>query len=148
MQDFIAKAAGQFGISEDKVQGLVGGLLAKFRDDGDDADFNSLAEQVPGLGDMVSSADQAEPAAESGGGLLGGLMGGGGGMGGMLGKAASAVGAGGAMDVMGLVQKSGLDISQAGGLVQSLMGFLKDKVGDDLIANLLDKVPAIKKLLG
>ena len=151
IEQFIAQAAEKFGIDADTTRNLTGQLLAMFRDDGDDEDFNALAEAVPGAAEL---AEGSAPAAkeESGGGLLGGFGGFGGGGGGLLGgladKAAGALGAGGIADMIGKFSGAGLDLDSAGGFVQSLVAFLKDKVGDDLVAKLASKVPGLGSLLG
>ena len=69
-------------------------------------------------------------------------------LGGLLGRAANAVGAGGAVDIAGLFQKAGLDPSQASGYLTSLVDFLKSKVSGGLLERLLDRVPALKSMLG
>jgi len=144
MEEFITSAAARFGISPDKIRALTGGLLKKAKDTGG-ADFDALADQVPGVEQAVDAADDEAPAG-GGGGLLGGLGGGFGG--GLLSRAASAVGAGGAVDIMGLFQKAGLDPSKAGGFASSLVSFLKDKAPAGLVDKVLDKVPALKNLIG
>ncbi len=145
MEEFITSAAEKFGISADKVRSLTGGLLKKAKDHGGD-EFDALAQQVPGVEQAAASADDDDDAPKGGGGLLGGLGGGFGG--GLLSKAASAVGAGGAVDVMGLFQKAGLDPSKAGGYVSSLVGFLKEKAPAGLVDGLLAKVPGLKNFIG
>ncbi len=140
MEEFITSAAAKFGISADKVRSLTGGLLKKAKDHGGD-DFDALAGQVPGVEQAATQADDDDDAPKSGG-LLGGFGGG------LLSKAASAVGAGGAVDVMGLFQKAGLDPSKAGGFVSSLVGFLKEKAPAGLVDGLLAKVPGLKNFIG
>ncbi|MCB9547135.1 MAG: DUF2780 domain-containing protein [Myxococcales bacterium] len=139
MDEFFQQAAARFGISPDAIRSLTGGLLKKVKADGDDGDFEELAAQVPGVDAAVAAADEA-PA--SGGGLGGGMLGG------LLGRAANAVGAGGAVDIAGLFQKAGLDPSQASGYLTSLVDFLKSKVSGGLLERLLDRVPALKSMLG
>lgn len=141
MEEFITQAAARFGISADKVRALTGGLLKKAKDHGGD-DFDALAGQVPGVEQAAAQADDDDAPAGGGGGLFGGLGGG------LLSKAASAVGAGGAVDVMGLFQKAGLDPSKASGFVASLVGFLKEKAPAGLVDGLLAKVPGLKNLVG
>ena len=143
MEEFITSAAAKFGISADKVRALTGGLLKQAKDHGG-GDFDALADQVPGVAQAADQADDDDKPA-GGGGLLGGLGGFGGGL---LSKAASAVGAGGAVDVMGLFQKAGLDPSKAGGFVSSLVGFLKEKAPAGLVDGIVAKVPGLKNFIG
>ena len=72
--------------------------------------------------------------------------GGGGGLGGALGGLAEKVG--GAAGIMGLVEKSGLSMDQAGGFVSSLVAWLKEKAGGGIIEKIVSQVPALKSILG
>lgn len=144
MQEFISMAASKFGLSESSASDLTGGILAKIKDGVSGDDFGALADKIPGLSQLASSGESAEQS--GGGGLLGGLGGALGGGGGLLGGLAEK--AGGAMGIMGLIEKSGLDASQATGFVGSLVGWLKEKAGGGLIEKIVSQVPALKGLLG
>lgn len=144
MQEFISMAASKFGLSEGSAADLTGGLLAKIKGSVDANDFSALADKIPGLGQLASQGDAEQGG--GGGGLLGGLGGAFGGGGGLLGGLAQK--AGGAMGIMGLIEKSGLDASQASGFVGSLVGWLKEKAGGGLIEKIVSQVPALKGLLG
>lgn len=148
MQEFISMAASKFGLSEDSASGLTGGLLGKLKESVSAEDFSALADKVPGLGDLADAGGESAEQSGGGGGLLGGLAGalGGGGGGGLLGGLAEK--AGGAAGIMGLVEKSGLDMSQAGGFVSSLVGWLKEKAGGGIVEKIVSQVPALKGLLG
>lgn len=147
IDQFITQAAGQFGLDASTVRDLTGQLLAKFRDDGDDDDFQALNDAVPGVGDL---AEEAVPTANESALGFGGFGGGGGGglLGGLASQAANALGAGGIADLIGQFSKAGLDLSSAGGFVQGLISFLKAKAGDELIGKLASTVPGLDKLLG
>lgn len=131
MEEFIAQAAAKFGLSEDSISGLTGGILGKLKSVASADQFGQLADKVPGLQGLIDKAGAGE--SSGGGGLLGGLAG--------------AVGLGGG-DLMGLVSKSGLDISSFGDFVSSLSEFLKAKAGDGVVGDLLAKVPGLGKFLG
>jgi hypothetical protein len=148
IEQFIAQAAEKFGIDADTTRNLTGQLLAMFRDDGDDEDFNALAEAVPGAAELAEGSAPAAKEESGGFGGFGGFGGGGGLLGGLADKAAGALGAGGIADMIGKFSGAGLDLDSAGGFVQSLVAFLKDKVGDDLVAKLASKVPGLGSLLG
>ena len=145
MQDFIAMAASKFGLSEGDASNLTGGILGQIKEHVSGDDFSALAAKIPGL-DALAASD-AEPAAGGGGGLLGGLssaLGGGGG--GLLGGLAEKVG--GAAGIMGLVEKSGLSMDQAGGFLTSLVTWLKEKAGGGVVEKIVAQVPALKSILG
>ena len=137
MQEFIKAAMEKFGTSEEQTKSLTGGLLSLIKGEAGDADFGELAAKVPGLGAL---AEEGGESSSGGGGLLGGA----------LGLAASALGgkAGTALNLGAILEKSGLDLDQAGGFASLLTGFLKEKAGGDLVGGILEKVPDLKKLLG
>lgn len=138
---FISEAAGRFGIDPSTARALTGGVLKLIKKEAPAEDFEAVAEQVPGTEAVVAESDQ--PAADEGG-LLGGL---GGGFGGVLGAAASALGGGDVASLMSLFGESGLGADQAGQFVQMLVGFLKDKVGPELVQKIVAQVPALSSLL-
>ena len=142
---FISEAAGRFGIDPSTARALTGGVLKLIKKEAPAEDFEAVADQVPGTEAVVAESDQ--PAADEGG-LLGGLGGGlGGGFGGVLGAAASALGGGDVASLMSLFGESGLGADQAGQFVQMLVGFLKDKVGPELVQKIVAQVPALSSLL-
>lgn len=145
MQEFIAMAASKFGLGEGDASNLTGGILGQIKEHVSGADFSALADKVPGLDALASSAEDAAPAG-GGGGLLGGLSGALGGGGGLLGGLAEKVG--GAAGIMGLIEKSGLSMDQAGGFLSSLVAWLKEKAGGGIIEKIVAQVPALKGLLG
>lgn len=135
IDDFYTQAAAQLGVSESAVEGLTGGVLRQLRDHASGGDFGELAGAVPGVRE---AADKAANGGSGGGGLLGG----------MLGQAASAVGVGGAFDLMQLLAKAGIDPATAGTYVMSLVGFLERHASPELVERLLANVPALKRMLG
>ncbi|MFN3197709.1 MAG: DUF2780 domain-containing protein [Bradymonadia bacterium] len=143
---FISEAASKFGIDPSTARSLTGGLLKAVKGEAPEEDFNAVADQVPGMAELAN--EDAEESGGGGGGLLGGL--GGGGLGGLMGAATSVLGGegGGITQLMTLFSSSGLGADQAGGFVQMLVGFLKNKVGDDLVQKLVSKVPMLGQFLG
>lgn len=134
IQDFIAQAAGQLGEGERSVQNATGGILHMIKEKAGDADFAKIAEKIPGADALASASAEADGG--GGGGLLGGLAG----------MASGALGGGG--DLISKLAGSGLDVSKIGSLAGSLVGFLKEKVGGDVMSGILSKVPDLKSILG
>ncbi len=151
IEQFIEQAAGKYGIDAGTARSLTGSVVSMLRKDGDDADFEAVAEQVPGLDAVADEAEageaEAAPASGGFGGALG-LGGLGGGLGGLAGMAAKAVGGGGAMDLIQKFTGAGLSMDSAGDFVQMLVKFLKDKAGEGVINQITAKVPMLAKFLG
>lgn len=146
MQEFIAAAADKFGISTDKVEELSGGVLKTLKEQADSDQFSELASKVPGLSGLLDKAPS--DGGDSGGGIAGALGGLGGGLGGALGGITDALGGGGLGNLTSMFSGAGLDLSQGGSFVQMLINFIKEKAGSGIVDTVLDKVPALKGLLG
>ena len=137
IQDFIQAAGQKVGVNEDSARTATGGLLQMIQKQVGDGEFSQLTSKIPGAADVLKAA----PGESKGvGGLAGGLMDKvGGSLGGKLAGAAS---------VMALFKKSGIDSGQAGNFVSMFFDFAKNKAGADLVGQILDKLPDVKKLLG
>lgn len=135
IQEFIQQASSSIGVSGDATKSATGGLLNLIKDQAGDGDFQKLLGSLPGADAIASSASSG-----GGGGLLGGA-------GKML---SGALGGklGGAAGVLGMFEKSGLDLGQAGQLATMFFSFAKGKAGNELISQILSKMPEIKKLMG
>ncbi len=142
MQELIQSVMSQMGTSEEGATGVVGGIMGMIKGQVDAGDFAELASKVPGAEDAIAKFEAAE---ETGGG--GGLLGG---AGGLLGGAASMVGGagGGALDLMGILGKAGIDADKAGPLVGMVLSFLKSKAGEGLVRKILGQVPQLASLAG
>jgi hypothetical protein len=135
LQGFVQTAAKDIGISSDTSSKATGGILNLIKDQAGEADFGKLVGSLPGAAALLSQGKGS-----GGGGLLGSLGGAvSGSLGGKLGGAAS---------VMGIFQKSGLNMDQAGKFVSMFFNFAKDKAGSDLVGQILGKMPDVKKLIG
>ncbi len=132
MMDFIQKATTEFGIDAGAAKSAAGGILNMVKDNADKADFGSLMDKMPDLKSVMTGGAGA-------GGGVGGLLGK---VGGMLGG-----GAGSALSVAGVFEKSGLSMDKAGGFVSMPFGWIKGKVGGDLVGRLLGSVPQLKSLI-
>jgi hypothetical protein len=138
MNDFIQMAVSKLGVSEQSAKSATGGVLDMIQKQVGGGDFSKLLGAVPGAADLLKSA----PA--SGG------SGGGGGLGGILGAASGLLGgkAGSILGAASMLEKSGLSLDKAGPFVSMLMDYFKGKAGNDLVSQILGKVPDLKKLVG
>jgi hypothetical protein len=134
MQEFVQSAARSIGVSGEAAESATGGLLNLIKEQAGRGDFEKLLGNLPGA-DVIASA---APSSGSGS-VLGGV---GKALGGSLGGKLS-----GAASVLGVFEKSGLDLGQAGQLVTMFFNFAKGRAGSELIDQILGKMPEIKKLL-
>ena len=121
MKELIDQLTKTLGISLPQAEGGAAVLFKAAKDKLGGEEFGKLLGGVPGLGDLMKKA----PAAGGGlGGMLGGLAGA---MGGNAGLIATIVGGFG---------KLGLKPEDAKKFVPVILGFLRTKVGPDVISKL------------
>ena len=121
MKELIDSLTKQLGVSGAQAEGGAAVLLKAAKDKMGSAEFSKLLGGVPGLGDLMQKA----PAS-------------GGGLGGLLGGIAATVGgnAGLIATIVGGFGKLGLKPEDAKKFVPIMMGFLRTKVGPDVVSNL------------
>jgi len=121
MKELIDSLTKSLGISGAQAEGGAAVLLKAAKDKLGAAEFDSQLGSVPGLNDLLKKA----PAA-------------GGGLGGLLGGLAGAMGGNAALisSIVGGFGKLGLKAEDAKKFVPIIMGFLRTKVGPDVVSNL------------
>ena len=139
MDDFIQSVTSQLGIDESTAKSATGTALG-FLKNGLGDQFSAVAEKLPGAEDLISSAPASDASDSGGGGLLGSLK-----------DAASSMlggGAGEGIELMSALQNAGLSAEQGGSFVTMLIDFIKSKVGDGVMAQITEKIPMLKTLVG
>jgi hypothetical protein len=121
MKELIDQLTKSLGINDAQAEGGAAVLFKAARDKLGGDEFGKLLGGVPGLNELIRKA----PAA-------------GGGLGGMLGGLASAMGgnAGLIATIVGGFGKLGLKPDDAKKFVPVIMGFLRTKVGPDVVSTL------------
>jgi hypothetical protein len=121
MKELIDQLTKSLGINDAQAEGGAAVLFKAARDKMGGDEFGKLLGGVPGLNELIRKA----PAA-------------GGGLGGMLGGLASAMGgnAGLIATIVGGFGKLGLKPDEAKKFVPVIMGFLRTKVGPDVVSTL------------
>ena len=135
MQDLITNIAAKMGIDEALAQKAVSIVLSLVQSQGDDGLVGQLFSKMPGADDLASAGTSAIENGDGGGGLMGML-------GGMLG--------GGAGDIMaGVAQlkSDGLETGQIKELGGEVLGYAREKGGDDLVEQLTSSIPGLSKFL-
>ncbi len=140
MDELIKQLVDKLGIDSDTANAAAGSAMAMVKEHGGDDLFSKISAAIPGAGDAAQAA-AAKPAEESGGGGL---------LGSIAGMAKSVLGdsAGDALGMVSSLKESGLKTEQLSGFASTIVEFLKAKVGDDVVEQILAKVPLLKKLMG
>ena len=122
MKELVDMLTRNLGVNAEQAEGGAAVLFKAAKDKLGGAEFDQLLGGLPGLGDLMKKA----PAS------------GGGGLGGMLGGLASAVGgnAGLIATIVGGFGKLGLTTDHAKKFVPVIMQFLNTKVGPDVVSRL------------
>jgi len=123
MKELIDNLTRSLGITGAQAEGGAAVLLKAAKDKLGAAEFDSHLGSVPGLGDLLKKAPSS---------------GGGGGLGGLLGGLAGAMGGNAALisTVLGGFGKLGLKAEDAKKFVPIILGFLRTKVGPDVVSKL------------
>jgi Protein of unknown function VcgC/VcgE (DUF2780) len=123
MKELIDSLTKTLGISGMQAEGGAAVLLKAAKDKLGAAEFDSQLGSVPGLNDLLKKTPPS---------------GGGGGLGGLLGGLAGAMGGNAALisSVIGGFGKLGLKAEDAKKFVPIILGFLRTKVGPDVVSNL------------
>ena len=139
MQELIQQLTEKFGVSAEGGQSIVSGVLKLVGDNASSEDFGALVDKVPGAKELAEAGAKSEGEAESGG-LLGSITS----------MASSALGgeAGSAIELTSVLKSAGVDLDQAGPIVQTIVSFLQEKAGGELVEKILGQLPQLKKLLG
>lgn len=142
MDELIQQLTSKLGIDASTANAATGKAMALVKQHAGDDLFAKISGAIPGAGEAAVEAEveTGDGGASAGGGLLGSLTG----------MASGLLGdkAGDALGMAASLKATGLNTDQFGGFASTLVDFLRDKVGDDVMKQILDKVPMLKGLLG
>ena len=130
MEELIGRIVSNVGIDENLAQTAVGMILGFLQNEGPADKVGELMGAMPGAEDLIASAAGGE---SSGGimGAVGGLMGGG----------------GGAMALMGQLTGAGLGMGEVQGVATEVVGFAKEKAGDDAVTEVISAIPGLSQFV-
>ncbi|SMP46033.1 Protein of unknown function VcgC/VcgE [Neorhodopirellula lusitana] len=139
MDELIEQLTSQLGIDSSTANAGVSKTMAMLKDHAGDDLFGKISGAIPGAAE-AAQADGGSAGAVAGGGMLGKLAG----------MASSALGgnAGGGLEMASALASTGIDAEKLGPFITTVIGFLKEKLGDDVVDQLLSKLPMLKTLLG
>lgn len=130
MEELIGRIVSNVGIDEGLAQTAVGMILGFLQNEGPADKVGALMGALPGAEDLIASAGGES----SGGGIMGavgGLMGGG----------------GGAMALMGQLTGAGLGMGDVQGVASEVVGFAKEKAGDDAVTEVISAIPGLDQFV-
>jgi hypothetical protein len=140
MDELIQQLTAKLGIDESVAQAATGKAMAMVKENVGDDLFNKISSAVPGASDVADAGAEEPLPSEGGGGMLGSLAS----------MASSALGgsAGSGLELGAALGDAGLPTDQMGSFVSTIVAFLKDKVGDEVMDQVLAKFPMLKTLIG
>lgn len=141
MDELIQQLTSKLGIDPSVAGNATNKAMAMLKEHAGDDLFGKISSAVPGASEAATQGAAEEgPDAGGGGGMLGKLAG----------MASSALGgsAGSGLELGAVLSGAGLTTDQLGGFVSTVVEFLKDKVGDEVMEQVLAKFPVLKSLLG
>ena len=139
MDELIQQLTSKLGIDPSVANAATEKAMALVKEHAGDDIFDKISSAIPGASEAAAQGAAAPADAASGGGMLGKLAG----------MASEALGgsAGGALELGSALSSAGLDTEQMGGFASTIIEYLKEKVGDDVVEQLLAKVPMLKSLI-
>ncbi len=136
MEELISRITSAMGIDEGLAAKAVGIILNLLQSAGPEDKVAQLFKAIPGAVEAAGAAG-----GDSGGGL-GGMMGS---LGGMMGG--SMGGAMGAMSALNELKEAGLSTDQVQGLGAEVLGFAREKAGEDLVGDIVSQIPGLDQFI-
>lgn len=128
MEELIGRIAANVGIDEGLARNAVGIILNFLNKEAPADKMQTLLAAIPGAGDMVESSGESSGGL---GGMLGGMMG----------------GMGGAMAAMNELTSAGLDMGQVQSVTREVVGYAKEKAGDDIVDQIVGNIPGLSQFV-
>lgn len=133
MDEFISMVTQKLGVGESESRSATAGILGMLKDHLDESTFESVLGKLPGAETLLSENSSTQ---QGGGGLLGSLASM---AGGLLGGGKSS----GMTGMAAALASSGLSLDKIGDFVSMLMGFLKEKLGNDTFQSVVSAIPGL-----
>jgi len=133
MDEIIKSLSEKFNLSEPAVRSAAGSLLKLLQQKSAGTEFEEWIRQVPGAAALLAAAPAG--VADSGSGLLGGLMG--------------ALGGGPDFSkALAALQSAGVPMEKALPFAREFIGEARQKWGNEPVDAVLNRIPMLKTLLG
>lgn len=128
MEELVARIMTAAGLGEDTARTAIGIILRFLAKDGPQDLVPQIIEALPGAEEIMAEGQQAS------GGLFGALSG-------MMG------GAMGAMATLNELSNAGLDIEQVKTVAREIVGFAREKAGEDVVNAAISRIPGLNQLV-
>lgn len=140
MDELLQKLTGSLGLDESVAKTGLGKVLGMVKDQVGDDTYQQIADKVPGMDTFVAEQGEAETPTSAGGGLLGSIAS----------KASGMLGgnAGKGLELTSALTSAGVSPDKLGGFVSTVVAFLREKAGDQVVDQVLGKFPLLKKVMG
>lgn len=129
MHDLIARIAAKAGISEAIAQQGVAIILSFLAKEGPDSQVGKLLDAIPGARAMVETRNEND--SDSGGGLLGGLLG----------------SAGGMMGAFGELKGLGLEMGEVQTVAKETLDYSKEQAGEETVDEIISSIPGLNQFI-
>lgn len=139
MDELIAQLTAKLGIDSGVAESASQKAMAMVKEHAGDDLFAKISAAIPGA-DQAAAASVSETPAEGGGGMLGKLA--------SMASSKLAGDAGGGLEMGAALASAGIQTDQIGGFVTTIIDFIRDKAGDQVMDQVLDKFPMLKTLMG
>lgn len=138
MDELLQQLTDRLGIDTSTAKSVTAKTMKMLEENVGGDLFSKISSAVPGLTDLI--AGDSDPAEESaGGGLLGKLGG----------LASSVLGdrVGNGLELGTILSKAGIGSDKFGDFVETIVDFIREKAGADVLDQIFEKVPMLKSLL-
>ncbi|TWT66447.1 DUF2780 domain-containing protein [Allorhodopirellula solitaria] len=136
MDELIKLISSQLGIDSKTANAALSRVMALLKSQIGSQLFAQVAGAVPGA--EKAAAEAPDPAA--GGGLLGKLTS----------SVSSMFGgkSGAGMEMASALASTGVDVDKIGPMLKTVFAFLREKLGDETVEQIIAKLPMLKSLMG
>jgi len=124
MEELITRLVSKTGISEDLAKSAIEIILGILAKDGPQDKVALVLDGLPGARELIGDTENKS------GGLLGGLM-----------------GSMGAMGALNKMTSAGLDMGQVQNVSKEIIGFAREKAGDDVVDDVVRSIPGLSQFV-
>lgn len=140
MDELIEQLTSKLGIDASIANAGVSKTMAMVKQHAGDDLFGKISGAIPGADEAAVAGDEANAAPDDGGGMFGKLAG--------MASAALGGNAGGGLEIASALASTGVDSSKLGPFIATIVDFIREKAGDEVVDQILSKFPMLKTLLG
>ena len=140
MDELIKQLTGKFGVDASTATNLTAKTMEVVKENVGSELFSKISAAVPGLGDMLAGDAEGAPSKPASSGGLMGMV---------TGLATSFLGkkAGSGLELGNILANAGISSDKLGGFLETIVEFIREKAGNEIVEQVLEKVPMLKALM-